>query len=77
MLKFKETTQNYPLITNPLLLTPISRFIPHFSHHRKSCFLEPFSTAKLRRSTLRGQGQDRFLDIKSAADFHENSRMEF
>ena len=38
MLKFKETTQNYPLFTNLSLLTSISRFIPHFSHHRKSRF---------------------------------------
>jgi len=30
MLKFKETTQNYPLITNFLLLASIFRFIPHF-----------------------------------------------
>ena len=38
MLKFKETTQNYPLITNLLTSTSISRFIPHFPHHGKSRF---------------------------------------
>ena len=72
MLKFKETTQNYHLISYLLTSTSIFRFIPHFPHHRKSRFFNPFSAAKLRRSTLRGQGQDKFLDINSAAGFHEN-----
>ena len=46
MLKFKETTPNYPLITNLLLLASISRFVPHFSHHRKSCFFRAFFRRK-------------------------------
>jgi len=46
MLKFKETTQNYPLFTNLSLLTSVFRFIPHFSHHRKSRFFRAFFRRK-------------------------------
>ena len=72
MLKFKETTQNYPLITNLLLLASIFHFTPHFSHHRKSCFFRAFFHRKGTEVYPSGARTSRFLDINSAAGFHEN-----
>ena len=72
MLKFKETTQNYPLFTNLSLLTSVFRFIPHFSHHRKSRFFRAFFRRKVTQVYPSGARTSRFLDINSAADFHEN-----
>ena len=64
MLKFKETTQNYPLFTNLSLLTSVFRFIPHFSHH--------IFRRKVTQVYPSGARTSKFLDINSAADFHEN-----
>ena len=77
MLKFKETTQNYPLFTNLSLLTSVFRFIPHFSHHRKSCFFRAFFRRKVTQVYPSGARTSMFLDINSAAGFHENFAQNF
>ena len=77
MLKFKETTQNYPLFTNLSLLTSVFRFIPHFSHHRKSRFFRAFFHRKVTQVYPSGARTSRFLDINSAAGFHENFAQNF